>query len=331
MPKKVLKELNRQLKKTAHLPEEDRLYAGKSLRKLRKIRLKARLLALIRKYKNILVVTTDNIGSRQLQEVRKLLAGKAEILMGKNTILRKLLREEASANPKLNALIPCLTGNAGLVFVTEDGDLGKIVQLVGSKKVEAAAKVGQTAPSNVVIPPGPTGMDPGQTAFFQAVGIATKIARGAIEIISAVKFLAAGDRVSSSHVALLSKLNIKPFFYTIQCISVYEDGDVYEASVLALTEEDLMNKFLTAIANVAAISLATGYPTAASVGPSLRLGFKQLLAVTAMVDKFSFDWAKEVFGSDSSDSGSDSGSGSGSGSGSDSGSGSGSGSGSDSD
>ena len=50
-------------------------------------------------------------------------------------------------------------------------------------------KSGAFAPVDVIIPAGPTGLDPGQTAFFQAVNIGTKIARGSIEIVNDVLFI----------------------------------------------------------------------------------------------------------------------------------------------
>jgi large subunit ribosomal protein LP0 len=49
-------------------------------------------LALSEEYKKILVAEAKNVGSRQLQEVRKMLRGKAVILMGKNTMMKKSLQ-----------------------------------------------------------------------------------------------------------------------------------------------------------------------------------------------------------------------------------------------
>jgi large subunit ribosomal protein LP0 len=80
-------------------------------------------------------------------------------------------------------------------------------------QVPAGAKAGTLAPTDVFVPPGPTGLDPGQTGFFQALNIATKIVKGSIEIVAQVHLIKKGDKITSSAVALLSKLDIKPFFY----------------------------------------------------------------------------------------------------------------------
>jgi hypothetical protein len=137
------------------------------------------------------------------------------------------------------------------------------------------------APIDVFVPPGPTGLDPGQTAFFQALNISTKIARGSIEIINEVHLIKAGEKVTASHVALLSKLNINPFFYGIKVTHVYENGSVYEASVLDLTKDDLYNKFFGGVRKVAALSLAIGYPTMASLPHILGGAFAKLVYLGA--------------------------------------------------
>jgi len=82
-----------------------------------------------------------------------------------------------------------------------------------------------------------------------------------------------------SHVALLDKINIRPFFYGFKVTQVYEDGVVYDASVLDMDQDALLGKFFHGVRQLAAISLAIGYPTAASVSHSINHGYKNLLAL----------------------------------------------------
>jgi len=160
-----------------------------------------------------LFVGIDNVGSYQMQKIRLALRGKAVLLMGKNTLMRMVIREAIPQNPKLEGLLPFIKGNMGLVFT--NGDLTFVRNTIVTNKVPAAAKSGTTAPTDVFVPAGPTGLDPGQTNFFQALNIPTKIVRGSIEIASEVHLIKKGDKVTSSAVALLSKLELKPFFYGV--------------------------------------------------------------------------------------------------------------------
>jgi large subunit ribosomal protein LP0 len=252
--------------------------------------LKNKLDRLLNEYKNILICKVDNVGSNQMQKVRIALRGKAELLMGKNTLWRKVIREHAQNNPQLDALLPHVWGNIGFVFT--NADLKDVRETVLKNKVPAAAKSGSFAPIDVFIPPGPTGLDPGQTAFFQALNIATKIARGSIEIVNQVHLVKKGDKVTSSHVALLNKLNIQPFFYGITVTKVYEDGTVFDSEVLDMGKEELYGKFFNGVRKLAALSLAIGYPTIASLGTVLGNGFRKILAIS-MATEYDFAEAKE--------------------------------------
>lgn len=251
-------------------------------RKVRKEKYRTRLVQLLEEFKNILIVGIDNVGSKQMQEVRQDLRGRAILLMGKNTVIRKVLREQMEKNPKLEELLPHVRQNVGLVFTNDD--LVEIRKSILKSKVPAAAKAGTNAPSDVIVPQGPTGLDPGQTAFFQALNIPTKIVKGAIEIVSDVKLVKEGDRVTASTVALLGKLNLRPFHYGFTTKMVYENGTLYEAKVLDLTREALFLKLAQGLGKFTAISLAAGYPTLPCLPVYFRTAFRRILALALATD-----------------------------------------------
>merc|ERR1719180_232323 len=64
----------------------------------------------------------------------------------------------------------------------------------------------------------------------------------------------------------------------------YDNGSVYDPSILDITEDDIRAKFMGGVQNVAAVSLAIGYPTVASVPHSIANGFKNLMAVAAATE-----------------------------------------------
>jgi len=233
-------------------------------------------------YKNILIISVDFVGSRQMQDVRLAIRGKGEIIMGKNTIMRKVIRDNAEKNPKLAAMLPLIKGNMGFIFT--DGDLAAMRKEVQDFKMPAAAKAGVLAPNDVVVPSGPTGLDPGQTGFFQTLNVATKIVKGTIEITSDVRLCFEGEKVTSSAVALLSKLGIRPFEYGIVVSDIYEDGDVYSAAVLDLNQDDLVQKFGGGVARLAAISFEINEINAATIPQSFGKAFNALVAIAIETD-----------------------------------------------
>jgi len=210
--------------------------------------------------------------------------GKAVLLMGKNTMIRKAMRDHLEKTPALEALLPYVKGNIGLVFT--NGDLADVRTKLTELKVQAAAKAGSISPIDVVVPAGNTNMEPTKTSFFQALSIPTKINRGSIEIINDIHLLSIGQKVSLSQAALLQMLGIRPFQYGLKVQTVYDTGAVYPAAVLDLTDDDILKKFFRGVNNVAAVSLQIGYPTVVSVPHSIMNGYKTLLAVSVVTDYF---------------------------------------------
>jgi len=241
-----------------------------------------RLQGLLDEYPQILVVNADNVGSNHLQNIRKTLRPKAVMLMGKNTMIRKAIRMHLDKNPHLEALLPILRGNIGFIFIKSD--MNGVREELLKNKVGAAAKAGGVAPNDVIVPAGPTGMEPTQTSFLQALNIASKINKGQVEIMADVHLIKAGERVGNSEAALLGKLNIRPFSYGLKILHVYDDGNVYDPSVLSLTDSDLIEKFRAGVNNIASIGLEIGYPTLASLPHSVINSFKNILAVSLGID-----------------------------------------------
>jgi len=238
--------------------------------------------ALLEEYPRCFIVGADNVGSKQMQEIRIALRGKAVVLMGKNTMMRKAIRGILEKNPSLERLLPHIKQNVGFVFTNEE--LTEIRDMLLANKVKAPAKAGALAPLDVTVPAQNTGMGPEKTSFFQALSIPTKITKGTIEIISDVPLITAGDRVGMSEATLLNMLKISPFSYGLLLQKVYDNGTVFDPEVLDISDDDIKATFVKGVANVAAVCLEIGYPTMASVPHSIVNGMKNLLAIAAATE-----------------------------------------------
>jgi len=237
---------------------------------------------MLTKYDKIFICDADNVTSKQFQDIRTGVRGHGDVLMGKNTMMKKAIKDCCTMNPSMEKLMPLIKQNVG--FVMTNGDLKEIRDLIESFKVPAMARTGAISPVEVVVPAQTTSLGPEKTSFFQALSIPTKITRGMIEITSKVPLLAVGDKVGSSEATLLQMLNIRPFQYGFDILHVYDSGSVFSPGILDITEEDIRKKFCEGVANVAAASLQIGYPTLASVPHSIANGFKNLMAVAAVTE-----------------------------------------------
>lgn len=248
---------------------------------------------LLDRYSRIMLVTCANVGSAQMQKIRQSIRNEGVILMGKNTLIRKIVRDKAAKSPELMPLLEHIKGEIGFVF-TED-DLVKLRTKLQAIRVDAPAKAGSIAPNEVVIPAGNTGLEPTQTSFLQALNIASKINKGQVEIISDVTLLKKGDKVGPSEAALLAKLNIRPFSYGLQIKAVYEAGFVFSDQMIEKMNdaEGILTKVREGISRIAAISLAVKYPTSAAVPHVLANGYQNLIGLT-MVTGYNFPAAERM-------------------------------------
>lgn len=76
----------------------------------KKIAYDQKLCQLLDEYTQVLVAMADNVGSNQLQNIRRGLRGDSVVLMGKNTMMKRSIRihAEKTGNKAILNLIPLL-------------------------------------------------------------------------------------------------------------------------------------------------------------------------------------------------------------------------------
>jgi large subunit ribosomal protein LP0 len=246
---------------------------------------------LLEEYPRFLVVTCDNIGSTLMQNIRLALRKiGAVLLMGKNTLIRKAIRDKLEEHPHWEPIMFAVKMNCGLVFTK--GSLTDIRDTLQQLTVPAVAKSGSIAPDDVLLPKQVTTLEPTKTSFFAALDIATKITKGCVEILNPVKLCERGKKVGSSEAALLAMLDIKPFVYGLIIVNCY-DGSLFQPSYLDFTETQLFASIANGISQMAALSLAISYPTLPAFPHLIANGFKNAVAV-ALETGYSFKQAEAI-------------------------------------
>lgn len=260
----------------------------------RKLDYGVKLKKLLDEYDTCLIVTITNVGSKQIAEMRKDFRGRCRFLFGKNTMIRKVIRDyvKETGNKSLMNLMENVTGNCGFVFTKES--CSALRKELMARKKQCAAKAGTIAPIDVFVPPGPTGMEPTQTGFFQAMNIPTRINRGQIDIEEEVHIIEKGAKVGASEASLLIKLGIKPFYYGIAVEKIYENGNVIDASVLDITDEQLAGSFYWGLRKISALCFTMNYPTMANVPHSLLRAYKETVALGLELSSYSWEGLETV-------------------------------------
>jgi len=268
--------------------------------KARKGELWAALQDACSKYEKALFVNTDNVTSKQISTMRKgLRAIDAVMICGKNTMMKAAInalmkepqpededyeerKDSFVVRPHLEKILLMLKGNTSIIFTA--GELTDVQDILNGQVREAPARVGSIAPKDVVVPAGPTGLDPKETAFFQKLSISTKIMKAKIEIINDVRIIKEGEKVTPGQSALLDKLKIRPFEYKMTIKTVMMDGNMFDPAVLNISSEDVLGIFKTGVSNLTALSLGSGYVTPMSAPHLVMHAFRNLAAVAFATD-----------------------------------------------
>jgi len=114
-----------------------------------------------------------------------------------------------------------------------------------------------------------------------------------VEIVNPVKVITADDKITPGQAALLDKLKIRPFEYKMHILNILDNGAVYPAKVLSITEDTVLEAFNLHARNVTAVSLASGFATQASVHHMMINAFKNL-ACASMASGFGFKEADRL-------------------------------------
>lgn len=267
--------------------------------RLRKQNLIKKVYELVSKHEQVVIVSLLNVGSNQVQKIRAGLdkVG-ATLVIGKNTVIRKAMMLRASkladaknvedmeffeqfggqGMPQLNSLIEQTKGKVGLIF--SDTPAFELKPIIESHRVKTTAKVGMISQCDVTVPCGATGLDPSQISFFHALQMTTKINKGQIEIVKEYQVCFNGKEVNNSAAVLLKKLNITPFEYGMELVSVYSNGSILSPEIVSITPDSIVERFQSAVQNIASMSLALGMPNAASVPHMIANTFKTVCAIS---------------------------------------------------
>jgi len=269
---------------------------AESSKRAKKRRIVNRLYENFTKYKQCLVVKLENVTSNQVQQTRLALRQqkKGDMVCGKNTVVKKAIsirlqdpdesdpdyefrKSHHTKVPQIEKLVSCCKGKVGFIF--SDAPIHELKPIIENNKIPAPAKVGTFAPLEVVIPPGPTGLDPSQISFFHTLNISTKIQKGQIEIVKEFKVCEKGKKIGNSEAAILQKLNIKPFAFGMEILFVYDDGAILTPEIFNIDPEALLGKIRGAASSLAAISLAIGQPNMLSIPHMIKNGFKSIASI----------------------------------------------------
>jgi len=168
---------------------------------------------------------------------------------------------------------------------------------LAASKSKAPAKAGQIAPTDIMIPAGPTQFTPGPIISELAqVGIKTKVEEGKLSVIADVKFVKSGEKITPKQADMLARFGIEPMEVGLNIVLVYENGTIYDRSLLEIDEESYMNSLRSAISESMALSIEIGYIASENVTLLISKAHRDTLALVESTDIMTEDKAARMLG-----------------------------------
>jgi large subunit ribosomal protein L10 len=216
------------------------------------------LVALFKKYDIIGALNMENMPAPQLQKMRAKLRGQVELFMTKKRLMKIAIAKAKESKPGIEKIEKHLKGMPALLFTAENPFA--LYRTIKKSKSKAPAKAGQTAPSDITIPAGPTPFAPGPViGELGSLGMKTKVEDGKINILEDTVVAKEGDAISAPLAAMLTRLSIEPMEIGLDLVAVYEKGTIYGKSVLDVDEDKFMADLAQAGQWALNLSVETGY------------------------------------------------------------------------
>jgi len=211
-----------------------------------------------KKYSVMALVRMEKVRASQLLPLRKKLLGEVEIVSIKDKIAKKAF--EKLDVPGAEKMKEMLTGQC--VFMFTNMSPFKLNVLLGKNKVFLAARGGNIASIDVVVPPKNTGIAPGpMLTEFKDNKIPTKIDQGTIWILKETTPVKKGEVISTKLAALLGKLDIKPIEARIVLNSALSESILFSEEELVVDVDAFRDKIAQANQNALALSTEIAYVT----------------------------------------------------------------------
>ena len=211
-----------------------------------------------KKYSVTALVRMEKVRASQLLPLRKKLKGEVEIISIKDKIAQKAFEKlDISGIKKLKEN---LTGQC--LFMFTNMSPFKLNVLLGKNKIMLAARGGDIASMDVVVPPKNTGIAPGpMLTEFKENKIPTKIDQGTIWILKETTPIKKGEVISTKLAALLGKLDIKPIEAGIVLNSALSEGVLFTENELVVDVDLFRKQISEAHQNAVSLSIEAAYIT----------------------------------------------------------------------
>lgn len=236
------------------------------------------IVKLVKEYPIVGAVNMENLPAPQLQAMRAQLRGKVVLVMTKRRIMKIALEKVKNDKKGIEQLEEHLKGMPALIFTKESPF--KLSRILQKNKSSAPAKAGQTAPKDITVNKGSTGFAPGPIiGELGMIGIKTGVEGGKVAIKEDTVVVKEGEQIKPKVAEILTRLGIEPMEVGLDLMAAYENGLIYKKDILAIDDQEYMNKIETAAKNAFNLAFNITYTTKDNISLFIGKAFNDAKAL----------------------------------------------------
>lgn len=224
-----------------------------------------------KEYPTLAVITLRNLPDDLLQSSKKKLRDLdgTYVKVSKLTVLKRVLDAAGLKAQAENIKDP------SALFLTKSTPYA-LNSFFRKNRKKVAAKAGQVAPFEIVVPAGDTDLPPGPAlSELKAAGATVQIKAGKIAITKDSTIVKKGETITVAKAKALQMLGIHPFDVGVELVFAYDGKYIYSADVLAIDSDTLNPQIMQSLRDALNLSLNAFYPTQQNIEILLKDAFIQ--------------------------------------------------------
>lgn len=219
-----------------------------------------------KQYQTVALIQMSKVRSSQILPLRKTFKDEVLFFSIKDKVAKISLK--SLEIPGIKEIADELKGQCMLLFTNMSPF--KLNVLLAKNKVMMAARGGDIASIDVIVPAKNTGIAPGpMLTEFKEAGIPTKIDQGTIWISKDTTPVKKGDAINEKLASILGKLDIKPVEAGITLYTALEEGLKYAQDEMVIDIEKIRNEFSQAHQEAVSLSIEAAYITSDNISQIL--------------------------------------------------------------
>lgn len=206
------------------------------------------LVSKINNYSTITICDFNGLNSNLFHKIRKNLRGNSEIIVSKNTLIKKAFEK---ANLPLQNYID---GNTALIF--SQMSPFEIYKILKENVEHKPPKPNSIASEDITVKEGDTPFAPGpMVSELQKYGIKAQIKKGKVVITSDSIVVKKGDKIPAGLSVILGKLGINPVEVGLKPVIASDKKTIFTPEILNINIDEYKSKILSAYQNALTLSI----------------------------------------------------------------------------